>query len=170
MFRMLYIAIVFAAFVHHMQLFAAEPSPKIKDFFKPKMIEILTGVERVETFRIKGKLGGGFDELAKGPVWKDEKAKAVAAIFLDEKSYEWEQKKLCDPQPGVMFKLFKGDERIEVLLCFECDIVQFIALDAKGQKIASAINDFDPARPKLVKLTKEALPDDKVIQGLKESR
>lgn len=150
-------------------LFAAEPTQRIKDFFKPKTLEILTGVERVETFRIK-ETGKGYEMLAKGAVWKDEKAKQVAALFLDDKSYVWESAKGCDPQPGVMFKLYKGEEFVQAALCFECDMVVFRATDAKGQPIASATEDFDPVRAQWVKWAKEALPDDAVIQGLKEKR
>ena len=152
------------------QLSAAEPTEKVKDMLKPPMLDILTNAERIETFRIKEKDDGKVEVLAKGAIWKDEKAKAVTAILLDEKSYEWERKKLCDPQPGVMFKFYKGESSVEARLCFECDMVVFKALDAKGKEVAIAVNDDDPARPKLVKLAKEALPDDKIIQALKEQR
>jgi len=149
------------------QLFAEEPSAKIKAFFKPAMLEILNGVEHVDVFRVKP-TRDALQVLANGAVWKDEKARQVASLFLNEKSYEWERKKLCDPMPGVLFKLYKGDEYLEAALCFECDMVTFRVIDAKGKAIATLTNDFDPSRAQLVKWAKEALPNDAVVKALKE--
>jgi hypothetical protein len=149
------------------QLFAGEPSAKIKAFFKPEILEVLSGVEHVDVFRIKP-TNAGFAILATGSVWNGEKAKQVAALFLDEKSYEWVLKKACDPMPGVLFRIYKSEKYVEAALCFECGIVAFSIIEPKGKAIANQSNDFDPARAQLVKWAKEALPNDAVVQALKE--
>lgn len=155
------------AFCTSVQLFAGEPSAKIKAFFKPEILDILSGVEHVDVFRVKP-ANAGFAILATGSVWNGEKAKQVAALFLDEKSYEWDLKKACDPMPGVLFKIYKGEKYVEVALCFECNIVAFNITEPKGKPVANPFNDFDPSRAQLVKWAKEALPNDTVVQALKE--
>jgi len=54
-----------------------------------------------------------------------------------------------------------------VLLCFKCKELEVAQLNADGSLASQpAHEDFDPAHAHLLKLAKEALPDDPVIQAL----
>ncbi|MEE2989884.1 MAG: hypothetical protein VX715_04680 [Planctomycetota bacterium] len=83
-------------------------------------------------------------------------------LLLDEESYELEMAKGCEPVFGVGVTFARGEQRVDVLFCFECDILA-VYQDGKGV----GDEDFDPARTRLVKLVKKFFPADDVIQQLK---
>jgi hypothetical protein len=87
----------------------------------------------------------------------------MRGILFDSASYEWEKRKLCRPTPGVAVRYRQGDKEFHLYLCFECDMLQI------GRPGAERWADFDPARPLLVRLVKELLPWDNVIQELQET-
>ncbi|MCK6471503.1 MAG: hypothetical protein L6R28_07135 [Planctomycetes bacterium] len=159
---------------------AAEPSKKVADFLGKDAVEVLKAPEKVECFRIDGKNHltpeqqakveeatkriRGYAITAQG---KDQDAAfggKIAAVLFDEKTYNFEEAKGCDPVPGVAFRVWKGKASVDVILCFECSIL----IVATGDKEAhSKSENFDNARAALVALAKSAFPDDKTIQGLK---
>ena len=55
----------------------------------------------------------------------------------------------------------KGADTVDVLFCFQCDIlvVYHHDEDVGGE-------DFDPVRPTLISVMKQTFVDDDVIQGL----
>ena len=57
-----------------------------------------------------------------------------------------------------------------MLICFECDQLEYFVRDRAGKLKHRAQAEFDPARPALLKLAKKALPDDKAIQDLPDKR
>lgn len=160
---------------------AAEPSKKVAEFLGAEAVEVLKAPEKVECFRLEGtystapkedpeaekavKRIRGYPIAAQG---KDQDAAfggKLAAVLFDEKSYDFENSKKCLPKPGVAFRVWKGKASLDVLLCFECDLV----IAATGdKKPLEAMEDFDNARAALVALAKTAFPDDKTIQNLKE--
>lgn len=83
-------------------------------------------------------------------------------LLLDEESYELEMAKGCEPVFGVGVTFTSGEQRVDVLFCFECDI---LAVYQDGRGVGD--EDFDPARTRLVKLVKKFFPADDVIQQLK---
>ncbi|MCK6471502.1 MAG: hypothetical protein L6R28_07130 [Planctomycetes bacterium] len=160
---------------------AAEPSQQVADFLGKDAIEILKAPEKVECFRIDGKSlrtpenpakddGApqrirGYTITAQG---KDQDAAfggKIAAVLFDEKTYNFEETKKCLPLPGVAFRVWKGGDSVDVLLCFECSMV---VVATGGKDVQTKVEDFDHARAALVSLAKAALPDDKTIQSLKE--
>jgi hypothetical protein len=82
-------------------------------------------------------------------------------------TYLFELAKGCKFSPGVVLRFRDGKEHVDVLLCFSCDELRVLTVDADGKVTHDRTEDFDPARPTLVELVKEAFPDDAVIQGLK---
>jgi len=142
---------------------AAKTQERVNKLLGDKIVGVLQGADRVETFRIERiNPEPGYKILATGAVWRDEKARQVATLFLEEKNYVWDSRKACKPQPGVLLRIWRTNESVDVLLCFECMILQ------AGKAGEWKEGDFDPMNSQLVKLAKEALPDDKVIQGLKD--
>jgi hypothetical protein len=70
----------------------------------------------------------------------------------------------------VAFRLWKDKESVDVIVCFGCSNLRVIARDADGKELAKASGGFGPDKSDLLKLTKEAFPDDKEIQGIGEEK
>lgn len=150
----------------------ADAPEKVKKLFGEKAVAVLAGATKVEVFRVdsgkpggKDKTVGGYRVTATGKDRDEKFAARLAGVVLDEESYVWGAAKGCVFQPGVAFRVWKGEESVEVVICFACDQVRVSAAGKDGVPAES-----DPGRAALVKLAKEALPDDKEIQKLTESR
>ena len=94
-----------------------------------------------------------------------ENANELSAALTSPKSYVWETAKGCEPEYGVCLSFFRGDNRVDVLLCFECNIL----LVAWNGSVTGG-EDFDPVRPVLVRAVKAGFPADDVIQTLEEQQ
>jgi len=68
----------------------------------------------------------------------------------------------CIPNYGIRVRYQKGDNTIDINLCFECDMM--VASD--GKKVIGS-SDFDSIHANLVSLIKPLFPQDKIIQKLK---
>ena len=68
----------------------------------------------------------------------------------------------CIPTYGIRVRCQKGDNIVDINLCFECDIM--VASD--GKKVIGS-SDFDSIHVNLVNLIKPLFPQDKIIQQLK---
>lgn len=151
---------------------------KEKERFDAQTRAVLVGATRVEVFRIDGEDGphdrkpktpgegriGGFRVTAQGKEQGKEFASRLADILCDDKTYTrnfascfW---------PGVAFRVRKGEEVVEVLICFTCGNL-YVGPPTKVARENVSFNG-SPLRPRLVRLAKEAFPQDKEIQGLKE--
>jgi hypothetical protein len=84
---------------------------------------------------------------------------------LDDKNTYRHLKKACLPQPGVRLDFIHGDNRLSVLLCFECDMAMNFL---NGSFVGGG--DFDDARPALVAAIRSLFPNDPKIQSLAERR
>jgi hypothetical protein len=140
---------------------------------------ILAGATRVEVFRIDGKNDppgptprapgdptvGGFAILSRGEDRGQEFAARLATILLSDTTYS-DRFASCF-WPGVAFRVHRGEECIDVIICFKC---QNFYLGPPADRLVSETASFagSPAGPRLVRLAKEAFPQDKDIQGLEE--
>lgn len=135
---------------------------------------ILAGATKVEVFRLDGKVDpqpqaegekrvGGFPVTARGTDQGKEFAHKLADILSDEKTYS-DDRAACF-WPGVAFRVWKGEESAEVLICFQCNNF-YCGPPAPVAKETANFTD-PPARVRLVRLAQEAFPDDKDIQALK---
>jgi len=148
---------------------ADAPPNRAKAIWSPEALAALSAPEKIEVFRIAErqlKVGdrpqkiGPYFVIAQAKDPGKEVAQRIAAMLLDDHSYEWELKKGCEPMPGIAFRIHGAGKTAEVVLCYEC-------------KMLSPIPDghwhnFDPAQTALIKFAKELFPDDKEIAGLKE--
>ena len=131
---------------------------------------ILSEFDKVELYRV-GPKEDNYKyfysySIYKGPDLLAEKDSIkLSRIFLDEKSYKINfddgSLKLCEFNPGLAFRFYKGKEVLDILLCFQCDEIKFY----HNQKLLGQA-DVDPARADLVNLSKQLFPKDKVIQLL----
>jgi hypothetical protein len=78
--------------------------------------------------------------------------------------------KKCGIQPGVAFRVWRGDECVEVLVCFKCDVLAMHLGSGDWSWTGDMLRDFSASRSKLLALCKEALPDDPVIRRLPDVR
>ncbi len=150
---------------------ALEPeTDRVRKLLGEGFIGALDAPDRLEVYRIglDGPAGaekiGEWDVLGRGIDPDDAWRTTLREILYADDSWVWDMAKGCDPIPGVAVRVVAGGEMWHVAICFDCDILYIIDPDGtvRGE-------DFDPVRSGLVKLSKTALPDDAVIQGLKAS-
>lgn len=156
---------------------APKPPERVKKLLGERAVGLLDGATKVEVFRVDSDKPGETDKAVAGyrvtATGKDQDAKfaaRVAGVALNEKTYEWDAAKGCIFRPGVAFRVWKGEESVVFVICFSCDQMAIVTLDKGGKALTKAHAEVDPGRAALVKLAKAALPDDKEIQKLKESR
>lgn len=132
---------------------------------------VLRHGDRVEVFRVSpirqekpvGETIGGYPILAVGTEQGPEFA-ARLSTALRRWGVTWTSKK-CGLMPGVAYRVWAGDRALEVVICFKCDDLWPHVVGESGT-LHDEILAFDPVRPELLALTKEAFPDDPKVQAL----
>jgi len=155
---------------------ARPAAPTAKSFLGDRAVRIIEGATKVEVFRIKpmqeqkpaGEVIGGYTVLSAGRDQGPDFARRLAAVLLDDKTYDFDRAKGCIFSPGVVFRFRNGAELVEVITCYHCSEFKIVVKDARGAVVRVVGEDFDNARPALVKLAKDAFPDDKEIQALND--
>lgn len=148
---------------------------QVGKFLGPERVAILQQADRVETYRVKNPFQTSLDDpgprvanlvwTAQGkPLTKPQIAE-LQNLVLSDSSYEWEVAKGCEPAPGVVFRVFRKKEYVDVVVCFDCEMWAF-GLNTQDNESAELWEDFDPVVKPLAALAKAAFPDDEVIQGL----
>jgi len=136
-------------------------------------VAVLRGADRVEVYRI-GELPDEIDwqdagvtdyPVLDGPIAVPiSDANQLASILGDPKTYSWDFAKACVTRPEVRLDFIRGNDRLQIMLCFECDIsTNFLNATLVGGE------DFDNVRPALVRITRSLLPNDLAIQALPET-
>jgi hypothetical protein len=157
------------------------PSKEVKERLGDKTIAILQGATRVEVFRIdpdesakRAKRIGGYAITVTGKEQNKEFTGKLADVLLDDGTYVGDQAKCFEP--GVAFRLWKDKESVEVVICFHCANLKLTAKGANGDALdggdSKKIGGFGGDKGSygsLAKLAKEAFPDDKDIQALKDN-
>jgi hypothetical protein len=140
---------------------------------------ILTKATKVEVYRIDGGDAhrepkpiapgeptiGGFALLSRGADQGPEFAKRLDEILSDQKTYSREFAKCFSP--GVAFRIYKDAEPVDLIICFLCQNF-YLGPPSDVQVRETASFHGTPAVTQLVRLAKEAFPDDKAIQALAE--
>ncbi len=88
-------------------------------------------------------------------------ASRLRDLLLDRTAYEWESAKGCEPDYGVRIQFQHDGDEVDVLLCFECDV---LAVYHNGQDVGG--EDFDNISSQLAAIVKELFPNDAAIQAL----
>jgi hypothetical protein len=164
------------------------PSRQVRTFLSNEGVAVLQGATKVEVFRVDpgfppkdrpddpkadapaGEKVGDYAVTAKGKDQGPEFAARLRAILFNDRTYLFDMAKGCIFQPGVAFRVWNGKESMDVFLCFSCDELLILVKDESGAVVHLAQEDFDPMRAELVKLAREAFPDDPEIQGLQERK
>jgi len=132
---------------------------------------ILRDADRVEVFRVSPKWAenpgpdaiGGYPITAVGKEQGPEFAARLGKVLRS-----WgvgNSSKKCAFEPGVAFRVWRGDRAVEVLVCFKCDDLWPHVVGESGTLDREWL-EFDAVRADLLALAKEAFPDDPAIQAL----
>ena len=130
-------------------------------------IATLKAPDRVEAHRVKFDFATGYDPhnykvtSVAVPVSHEVVTGIVDALFR-LKSYVGEGKKMCSPNYGVRLTFHRENDRVEVFLCFECDIL----LVVRNGSITGGEN-FDEIHDDLLRVVKALFPNDREIQDFK---
>jgi hypothetical protein len=134
---------------------------------------IFAGANKVEVFRIEYNekpsppetmLIDGYPVIAKGQDQNEEFA-AKLATLLEERNLYTNWRPMCF-MPGVVFRVWKGEKAVDVVICFKCN--NFYLGSPKDRVMENKWFGGSPLRYRLVGLAKEAFPEDKDIQALKD--
>lgn len=88
-------------------------------------------------------------------------AAELSAALASSDSYLWDSAKGCKPSWGAKLVFFRGPHRVDVLLCYECKLLETY-LD--GKRIA--LEDFDPIEPLLISAALKLFPEDEEMRKL----
>ncbi|HEY1380239.1 MAG TPA: hypothetical protein VGF55_25785 [Gemmataceae bacterium] len=132
---------------------------------------------RVEVFRVDPddpprpptggpRIGHHYPILSQGKDLGADFAARLADVVIGQPPLEYK----CGIQPGVAFRVWRGDQCVEVLVCFNCDVLAMHLGSGDWDWANWMLRHFRGDRAKLLALCKEALPDDPVIQGLPDVR
>ena len=134
-----------------------------------EVIETILKADKVEAYRLKDQFFKeklSEYEASAGPIKLDAKqAQSLSQTVAAYDSYERETPKGCEPVFGVRTTFSRGDQQVDVVYCFEC---QILAVYHQGKRVGGG--QFDPAQRKLEALAKQMFPKDEAIQGLGKKR
>jgi hypothetical protein len=135
--------------------------------------DILAGAERVEVFRVdpRGRENPPALSIGEFAITATEReqgrafAERLAGVLLKPQAHFGPGYKCFFP--GVAFRLWRGGERVDVLVCFVCQNYDLITHPVGGENRRSYTHAFSSGVwDELLALAKEAFPDDADIQGL----
>lgn len=134
-------------------------------------ISALNHAEQMQAFRVeappeRNNSSNALEDfpIIKGPVAISQSdAQELLATLQDRNSYLWDLTKGCIIIPGVRFDFIHGNDRLSVLVCFQCDMV----VNYLNGKIVGGGNT-EKVRPILVRIARSLFPDDPKIQSLSD--
>ena len=159
-------------------IYVLSPEGRVRMVLGSRTFHLLSRIDRVQPFRIdpnwvqdpKGPVIGqnglammgvdfkGFVITATGNSQGMSFAGELASILSDAQTYQGSNKS-CDFSPTIAYRLRAGDGTLELLLDFQCNRLQLLTRDARGQATHSVFGDFDRYRASLSALTTRALPE-----------
>jgi hypothetical protein len=154
--------------------FPTEPDERAVAELGAYACRLLQEADRVETFRIRDvdDAKEGEEAIAKrritarGKEFGKEFARDLGFLFFDG---EFGVAPMAECfKPGVAFRVWRGKEKVDLLLCFACSNVELHSFDPKAPEARSQLVPMGGAWSGLVRLAKKALPEDADIARLPE--
>ncbi len=131
-------------------------SPKtVAEFLGSDVIEIISGPDSIESFRVnlqrtnQGESLAGFPILERGKALSRAQIERLKTVLLDERTYRFGVVKKCLFLPEYGFKIRKGNSEVILLLCFSCEELKIVIGGVER------LEDFDNATPQLRRLVDE---------------
>jgi hypothetical protein len=140
---------------------------RVEKLFGGKGLAVVTHPDRIEAFRLDP-IDGPTDispvnfPVKIGPVEvPGELSSALTSAFASERSYDWDNPVGCMPRFAVRLSFYRGQDRVDVLLCMNCCI-----LLVEHDGVETGMGQFDPIRAVIADAVKSLFPGDPVIQSL----
>lgn len=144
-----------------------------------EMAKVMAGVDRVEVYRIDGDRDdreplqqnenrpriGRYHVISRGPDRGAEFAARLAAVLSDPATFPGVNPG-CVAAPGVAYRVWRGSESTDILICFKCSVLSWGPRSNPETHFAAFLES--KRTPDLVRLAKEALPNDPEISSLSE--
>jgi len=146
-----------------------------KLFGGPEGLEVVAGPDRVEAFRLRPPSSDEkIDHFNQWPVLGDavrvppDVARRFSRGLTRESTYpRWEEPKACDPRPGFMLRFHGGGRQVDLVFCFECQIlftyrgsesIWYANFDESAKSIAAQFLLVFPGDPVLSRLAEKGRP------------
>jgi hypothetical protein len=148
--------------------------PPLREHLGSRGASILRGATRVEILRVKAipysePAPRPYEIVRAGPTRDAKFAARLADVLLGDGVTVGASR--CPFSPGVAFRAYQGEQAVEVVVCFHCeDLMAGIVGTGKPGRWPYPRYRFGPARAALVRLAKEAFPEDPKIRDLPEQR
>jgi len=137
--------------------------PRVQEFLTCDIIQILAQPERVESFRLKPKPNASLPDknrLGNYPIEENGQGRNLSqtelnnlqTLFWAENSYFFKASKRCRFRPDIGLHFVKGEQSVEVLFSFSCNLWLFFY---KGEE---KLEDFDRVQAQLLKLDNSLFP------------
>jgi hypothetical protein len=147
-------------------------------FLDDRISGILSASTKVEVFRINGGKNdkpttnvdpaapkiGRFVILGRGKDQSPEFAARLNELLSDPKTYTTMHVHCF--QPGVAFRIWKGEEFVDFVICFACH--NFYLAPSWGEATALATFYDSPNAKRLIGLAQDAFPHDRDLQALEK--
>ena len=131
----------------------------------PEAYKTIESPDKVQAWLLTGindNPGGTTNKDRTGPVQLNAiEAKKFSTTLLNFDAYAWQGGKACMVDFGARLKFTRGNDTVDVRLCFQCNILEV------SHNGSSKLRDFDPGRAPLVKALQSAFPKDPVVKNLK---
>ena len=149
-----------------------EPWPTPRDYVEglfggPEGYRAVTAPETVDLYVLNSRFREdelSLPEVRLGPVRMNGSSRQqLADILVDFDTYQWGVMKLCSVDYGVKARFIRGRSIVQVLFCFECDILE-VTVDGKARN-----ENFDFNHNALVRIIRQVFPADRRIRRLEEN-
>lgn len=106
----------------------------------------------------------GYPVLATSEIIRGQELENFKQLLLRRDGFLFAPPKLCTFEPAIAFRLKRGTEVVEILICFSCDERMYHA------EKESIYEHIDPIRPEFLRIAKMYFPTDKKLQELREEK
>jgi hypothetical protein len=133
-----------------------------------RAMEVVAHPERVEAYRLTPIPSADPNKLTEElersspTILAENLAAELSAVLLDPESYPWSVGgSMCIPKYRLQFSFLRDPDRVDVLLCFECDdLVTNLNGEGGGKHTMYLIQE------PLIELAHGLFPDDRLIQSI----
>jgi hypothetical protein len=166
------VAVVAAVGAIYVEIDGPSPIPRL--FGGSGNMTIVREATRVEAYRLAPPAGSrpmedyisplDFETASEPIAVPTAMAESLATTLLSADTYQWDTAKACGyPVYGVKLSFFRGNDRVDVFLCFQC---RDLAVTRDGQMFGGG--DFSRMDRTFVEAVKKLFPDDAEIQPIRE--
>lgn len=144
---------------------------RIENLVDQSSRRILASVTRIETYRIHPEFRRdaedkilNYEILARGSTLEGPEVVKLGSQLLEKDNFMFDARKTCAIRPGVVFRVYRDEAFVDIVICFECEMLGFYSGPSKNPR--RMWEDFDPIHDPILRLAKKAFPDDSTIQDL----